>query len=216
MLEPGGLYYPNRIARSFFVAMDDVMGQHGLSTLLHLADMEAYIGNPPPDNLARQFDFAAIAALNQALEEMYGARGGRGMALRIGRASFAYGLKHFGVLRGMSDPVFRALPLNKQVIYGLNGLAAVFSNFSDQTSRMEQDDDTLHFMSDVCAFAWGRTADKPVCHMMVGLLQEGLRWATNGYEFYVREIACRASGNDECIFHINKQAIGEQPHPGVL
>jgi predicted hydrocarbon binding protein len=217
VLEPGGFYYPNRIARSFFVAMEDVMGQHGLSTLLNLADMEAYIDNPPPDNLERQFDFAAVAALNQALEDMYGARGGRGMALRIGRASFSYGLKHFGLLRGMSDPVFRALPIDKQVAYGLHGLAAVFSNFSDQASRIsEADDGDSHYFITQSPFAFGRTADRPVCHMMVGLLQEGLRWATNGYEFYVREQTCLATGGDECVFRINKHAIGQQPHTGML
>ncbi len=75
MLEPSGYYYPNRIARAFFAAMDDVMGQHGLSALLTLAHLDHYLENLPPDDLQRQFDFSAIAAMNVALEEMYGVRG---------------------------------------------------------------------------------------------------------------------------------------------
>ena len=148
------------------------MGQHGLSTLLDLAGMEAYNTNLPPDNLERQFDFAEVAALNIALEEMYGARGGRGMALRIGQSSFARGLKGFGAMRAVAAPAFRALPLNKRVDYGLRGLAGVLTNFSDQTSFVETESNTLMFTSDISPFSWGRAADRPVCHMMVGMILE--------------------------------------------
>lgn len=209
MLESSGLYYPNRIARAFFTAMDDVMGQHGLSTLLSLAELNKYIKQPPPDTLDREFDFAAMAALNQALEEMYGARGGRGMALRIGRASFAQGLKRFGVMRGIADPAFQILPLEDRIDLGLQGLASVFTNFTDQACTVHHDGGSFLFYTDQCAMAWGRVADKPVCHAMVGIIQECLRWASNGYEFYVREIACRATGSEQCIFRVNKTAIGE-------
>jgi len=36
----------------------------------------------------------------RGLETVYGARGGRGIALRIGRATFSMGLKNFGALAG--------------------------------------------------------------------------------------------------------------------
>lgn len=209
MLEPSGLYYPNRIARSFFVAMDDVMGQNGLKILLELAAMHDFVDVLPPDNLERDFDFAYIAAINAGLEAMYGALGGRGIALRIGRASFSYGLKNFGMMRGMADPTFRALPLEKQVHYGMRGLASLLTHFTDQQSSVENFEDVLQFRSHVSPFAWNRVSSKPVCHMMVGIIQECLRWASNGYVFYVRETACRAAGHHECVFQVNKRAIGE-------
>lgn len=204
-----GLYYPNRIARALFVAMEDVMGQHGMSTLLELAMLEQYKDAPPPDNLNREFDFAAIAAISIALEQMYGTRGGRGMALRVGRASFAGGIKRFGVMKGIGDPAFRALPLQQRVEFGLRGLASVFTNFSDQTSTVEQAGQALLFRVEESPFAWGRSSDKPVCHAMVGIILECLSWASNGYEFYVREVSCRATGASACVFKINKTAIGE-------
>ncbi len=212
MLEPSGLYYPNRLANAFFVAMEDVMGRHGLGALLTLAELEHYIQAPPPNNLDRQFDFAAIAAFSQALEEMYGERGGRGMALRIGRASFALGIKRFGAMRGIADPAFRALPLQHRVQLGLQALAAIFTNFSDQNSSVEDVGNAYLFKVDVSPFAWGRTADKPVCHALTGIIQECLRWASNGYEFYVQETACRAMGHDQCLFRVNKAAIGQDGH----
>lgn len=208
---PSGLYYPNRIAHALFSAMDDVMGQHGLSALLEIAHLEQYAKNPPPDNLEREFDFAAVAALNIALEEMYGVRGGRGIALRIGQATFARGLKDFGVMRAASDPAYRALSVERRAQYGLQGLVALFTNFSDQRSHLEEDARTFHFIIENSPYTWERQAEKPVCHMMGGMLIESLRWSSNGYEFYVREVACRAAGSPECVFHIHRTPMSSSP-----
>lgn len=210
MQEPSGLYYPNRIARAFFSAMDDVMGPNGLSSLLSIVQMEAHLNHPPPDDLKRQFDFASIAAINEALEEMYGIRGGRGMALRIGQSAFARGLKNFGAMQAVAHPAFRNLALPKRIDYGLQGLASILTNFSDQNSHVENNGDALLFVSDVSPFSWNRTSDKPVCHMMGGIILECLRWSSNGYEFYVREVECRANGHEHCMFRVNKSAIGER------
>lgn len=208
--KPSGLHYPNRIARAFFAAMNDVMGPNGLSSLLKIARMETYLNSPPPDDLQRIFDFSEIAALSTALEEMYGSRGGRGMALRIGQSAFARGMKDFGVMRAVNDPAFRNLNLDKRIDYGLQGLAAIMTNFSDQASHVENHGNALLFISEISPFAWGRTAEKPVCHMMSGIILECLRWSSNGYEFYVREVECTATGSDHCTFRINKSAIGER------
>jgi hypothetical protein len=209
VLEPSGQYYPNRIARYFFQAMDDVMGQGGLNMLLKLAGLESYTGKVPPDDLKREFDFASMSALNAALEEMYGPRGGRGMALRIGRACFSQGIKKFGALAGVKDPAFRALPLNERCHLGLQALVIVFNKFSDQRSSLEEDGETFRFTVENSPMAWGRKADKPVCHALVGILQENMRWSSNGYEYYVVESACRACQGKVCVFTINKTPIGQ-------
>jgi predicted hydrocarbon binding protein len=208
VLEPSGLYYPNRFARLFFLAMEDVMGKHGLNSVLSIANLDAYIDQPPPDNMARQFDFAYMAALSEALENMYGTRGGRGIALRIGRAAFSMGMKNFGALAGMSDPAFQRLPIEKRVDVGVKALAAVFTGFSDQETFVEDHGDHYLVIVENSPMAWGRTAESPVCHALAGMIQEGLRWSTHGSEFHVREIACRATGADECVFQVNKKSIG--------
>ncbi|MBC8099513.1 MAG: 4-vinyl reductase [Armatimonadetes bacterium] len=194
-----------------FTAMEDVMGTGGLNTLLSLAGLDAYIAQPPPNTLGRQFDFVCIAALNQALEDMYGARGGRGMALRVGRACFARGMKNFGAMAGMTDPAFVALPLPTRARLGLDALAAIFTNFSDQYSTVADQADYLVFTTEVSPMAWGRSSDKPVCHMLTGMIQESLRWASDGYEFHAQEIACRAAGDAACVFRVSKKPMGQMP-----
>lgn len=186
------------------------MGKHGLSALLQLSNLTQFEQHLPDDDLNRTFDFAYLSALNVGLEEMYGQRGGRGMALRIGSAAFAQGLKNFGALRGLGDGAFRARPLEQRTELGLRALSHVLTNFTDQTSRVVVEPQSYLFVCEYCPFAYGRVSDKPVCHTMVGMVQECMRWASNGYEFYVREIACRACGDHECVFRINKLPIGEK------
>lgn len=209
MVEQSGLYYPNRFARWIFLAMRDVMGMNGLNALLSLATLENYMEDFPPDDLARQFDFAYIAAMSEALENMYGTRGGRGMALRIGRASFSQGMKTFGAFAGMTTPSFKALPLDQQVQLGVQVLVNVFNNFSDQDTSLEDKGDFFNIEIVNSPMVWGRTTDRPACHALVGICQESLRWASVGHEFHVQEIACRATGSEQCVFKVNKHPIGQ-------
>jgi bacteriochlorophyll 4-vinyl reductase len=206
--EKSGLFYPNKIARIYIAAMEDVMGKNGLNAILNLAGLTSYIDNYPPDNLERQFDFADFTALNAALEDMYGPRGGRGLALRAGRACFSQGLKNFGALAGVGDLAFKVLPLGAKLKMGLPAMATIFTNFSDQVSEVSEHDDHYTYTIKKCPVCFGRKADKPVCHAAVGLLQEGLRWVSGGHEFRVVESECHAAGADNCVFVIYKEPIG--------
>lgn len=184
------------------------MGKHGLDTILSMAALESYTGQLPPDNLARQFDFAYLAAISEALEDMYGTRGGRGIALRIGRATFDKGLNTFGALSGMAHPAFQRLPLAERSRLGVAALAAVFSKFSDQQVTVETLDDHFRMTVDPSPMAWGRTTEKPVCHAVAGMIQGGLRWASGGHEYHVQEMSCRAAGGEVCVFKVNRNPIG--------
>ncbi len=202
-----GLYYPNKIARIYLQAMEEVMGKNGLNAVLNMAKLPEYIQAYPPDNLDREFDFADYAALNQALDDIYGPRGGRGLALRAGRASFSRGLKNFGALAGVGDLAFRVLPLTAKLKIGIPAMARIFTQFSDQTSTVEEFSDHYIYIIHKCPVCWSRRGDKPLCHAAVGLLQEGLRWVSGGHEFKVDEISCIAVGDPTCIFHINKEPV---------
>ncbi len=194
------LYYPNRFVYYLLRAMEEVMGKHGLDETLSVAHVET----EPPDTLDREYPFERIAALNTALDEMYGPRGGRGMALRAGRAWFAQGMKGFGALSGIGDPAFRRLSVNDRVRLALQAQAEIFTRFSDQNSHVETDGDSLRFVIEASPFAWGLQTEKPICHPLVGLLQECARWASNGRDYAVRETHCIACGDPVCIIVINQ------------
>ncbi|WP_299029354.1 4-vinyl reductase [uncultured Thermanaerothrix sp.] len=203
-----GYYYPNKIARIALLALEDVMGKNGVNAILNLANLQHLIDNYPPDNLERQFDFADFSAINGALEEMYGPRGGRGLALRAGRATFQDGLRHFGALAGVGDLAFKVLPLQAKLRIGLPAMAKIFSTTSDQYSTVEEKDTHFIYTIHRCPVCWGRKSDRPDCYMAVGLLQEGLKWVSGGQEFRVNESKCVAMGDPVCEFVIFKEPIG--------
>lgn len=203
-----GYYYPNKFARLTIEAMEDVMGKNGLNAILNLSGLPEVIDNYPPDNLEKEFDFADFTALNIALEEMYGPRGGRGLALRAGRAIFAGGLRAFGALAGVGDLAFKVLPMNAKLKIGVPAMANIFSQFSDQISNVyDEGSDTIIYTMERCALCWDRQADRAVCFMGQGLLQEGLRWVSGGSEFKVDLDTCIAKGDDMGRFKIYKEPI---------
>ena len=99
-LQKSGLYYPNKFGLITIKSLEEVMGKNGLNAILNLGSLNHYVENYPPDNLDKGFDFSELSAIGSALEEMYGPRGGRGLALRAGRATFSDALRNFGALAG--------------------------------------------------------------------------------------------------------------------
>ncbi len=206
-IEKCGLYYPNRIALIYLEAMEDVMGRNGLVAALRIAGLEELIDNYPPSNLDKAFDFADYSGINGALEEIYGPRGGRGLALRAGRASFARGLRDFGALAGVGSAAFKILPLSTKLKIGVPSMAKIFTQFSDQHSTVEDVGEDYLYHIHKCPVCWGRQADRTICFAAVGLLQEGLKWVSGGREFRVEETQCVAAGAELCSFRIQKEPI---------
>lgn len=203
-----GLYYPNRFGLITIKALEDVMGKNGLNALLNLVNMGKLINNYPPANLKKEFDFSNYSRINYALEETYGPRGGRGLALRAGRATFADALKNFGAMAGVGSAAFQVLALNQKLKIGVNAMAKIFSTISDQETRVKEFESEFHYTIHKCPVCWGRSGEnRSVCFIAIGLLQEGLKWVSGGKEFRVNESHCFAKGDDKCNFVIQKQPI---------
>lgn len=203
-----GYYYPNKAGLIIIKSLTNVMGKNGVNAILNLAHLGNLIENSPPDNLGREFDFADVSAINQSLEEMYGPRGGRGLALRAGRATFADVLRNFGALAGAGDLAFRVLPLLTKMRIGIPTMAKIFSQVSDQYSTAVEAETAFIYTIHRCPVCWGRSnLNKPVCYIAVGLLQEGLKWLSGGSEFRVNESKCIAMGDPTCEFIIQKTPI---------
>jgi predicted hydrocarbon binding protein len=201
-------YYANKIARITLQALEEVMGKNGLNAILNLAHLPHLIDHFPPDNLEREFNFADFSAFNLALEEMYGPRGGRGLALRAGRAAFADALRNFGALAGAGDLAFKVLPLQAKMRIGIPAMAKIFSQISDQHSTVQERENEFIYTIHRCPVCWGRrNSDKPVCFVATGLLQEGLKWLSGGNEFRVNESQCVAMNHPVCEFVIQKTPL---------
>jgi len=204
---PGAYYYPNRMGRMMLESMEEVVGHSGLNAVLARAGLGDLVGNFPPANAEREFSFETISALQSTLEEIYGPRGGGGLALRSGRVCFKYGLRGFGLEMGLTDTAFRLLPWTAKLKMGGQALAALFNDQTDQRVRIEETEQAWLWVIERCPLCWGRHTDAPVCHLAVGLLQESLYWLSGGKIFEIQETQCVAHGDPACVIEIARTPL---------
>lgn len=185
-------------------AADEILGCGGGSALVpRIAGSESL----SLSNLDSLSSFEQLGALQRSLERTYGARAGRGLALRIGRSCFKYALYEFGEQLGLTSIAFRLRPMPERVQHALESLANLFTKTFHQSVRLEADDQSLRWVMERCSFCKGRANEEDAdglgaCLLVVGLLQEMLYWVSGGRTFLVEETECVASGGRTCTITI--------------
>ena len=200
-------YYPNRMGRVLLQATEDVLGRGGLLALMQTVGLGHYANSLPANNLDKKFPFEEVSALMQGFDLMYGPRSGRGIALRVGRVTFRYGLSEFGPVLGIADLGVHLLPWSLKLERGATSFAELFNQFSDQVVRLEDTPDVLYWHIERCPLCWGRTLTEPRCFVAAGLLQEALLWLSGGKMYHVEQTTCHAMGDDTCTFVIEKKPL---------
>ncbi len=200
-------FFPSKMGRIILLAMEDVMGRNGVNAVLNLARLQRYIGNYPPNNFTKEFAFDEVGQLLQALDEMYGPRGGRGLARRAGQSCFKFAVRDFGPMLGVADLTFRILPLGMKLRVGFEVMAQTFNKFTDHLVRLGEDDQYFQWIIERCGACWGRKTDSPCCHLAVGILEEGLYWVSGGKNFYVEEVSCIAAGDSTCTILVSRRPL---------
>lgn len=195
---------PNKLARIVLLALEEVLGRNGLNAVLNLARLPHFIAHYPPADFTDGVEFAQISGLLAAIDEMYGPRGGRMLALRAGRTCFKHGIKDFGGLVGLGDLLFRILPLNLRARLGLEVVVEILNRYSDHLVSLHQEEDAYFVVAERCGACWERRTTYPACALVVGLLQEGLYWISGGHLFAVEETTCMAMGDATCTFRVDK------------
>ncbi len=197
------LYYPQKMGRIIFLGMEEVIGKSGVDSILQLASLEELVQQRPTARADKTFNFETVSLIQTTLEKKFGPRGGRGLALRAGRATFKYGLKEYGSMLGLTEMAFRLLPLSTKLHTGARTFADLFNKHTDQKVRVEEKDNQILWHIEQCPLCWGRKAEEPVCHLAVGLLQEALYWLSGGKVFNLEETACIARGDEACTITID-------------
>jgi predicted hydrocarbon binding protein len=187
--------------------MEEIMGGHGVNATLNLAGLHHLVNNYPPDNLEPGFTFNELSAIQQTLDDMYGERGGRGLALRAGRETWKYALKDFMPVLGITDLAMRMLPLGIKIKIGLDVFAETFNKFTDQRVRLGETENHFLWIIERCPICWQRKSPTPCCHLAIGLLEQALDWVSRGKRFRVEQISCIASGDETCTMTISKKPI---------
>jgi predicted hydrocarbon binding protein len=197
-------FYPNRMGRIIFLAMEEILGQSGTNAVLNLANLSEFIKNYPADDPQRAFPFVVIGRLQAAMEAYYGKHGGQGAALRIGRVCFQTGRRMYSPQLSLGSLAFRLMPLQTRLQVGANRLAEIFNQQTDQKIHLEFKDEVILWKTNNCPLCWERQTESPACHLTVGFLQEALDWISSGKYFSVNEISCMANGASACTIAIHR------------
>ena len=201
-----GLHYPNKIGRLCLLSLEEVMGRNGVKALLRLGGLNEYVDEYPPNDLKKEFPFEAIAALETALQTMYGPRGARGLELRAGRVAFTLGLKEFGPLLGMADLALKLMPVTMKLKIVLNATAQTFDRFSDQASHVEEERTKFvyHITKDPSSL---RSDPGLNFYIARGILEEATAWVSGGRRFSVEQVSSIAMGAPTTSFEILKEPL---------
>ncbi len=193
----------NTLVRQALVAAQEVMGEHGLNTVLRTAGLGRFVDNLPPDDLEPGINTSEYARLNEAIESFYG-RGGRGMLRRIGRASFQYAVREQSALLGLASVALKLLPPRQRIRFILNSMVGALKKTNPQVDAwVDETAGRLAYYERTCAVCYGRKSVQPICYLYVGSIGEAVRWAT-GTEYDIRETHCVARGDAYCRFEVGE------------
>jgi len=187
--------------------MKEVIGQTGVQAILNLAQREQVLSARFKLDDPRGMLFKDLAALQLILEATYGPRGGRGVALRAGRAAFGHLLRQTAEQIVLTDMDYRLLPTPQRILTGLQKLAALTAASCAQSVEVVETTSTWLWRMPLCPECSHRQSTEPVCHFVVGLLQEYMAWANGGRFHHVEELECRANGGAACVFSIDRQPL---------
>ena len=194
-------HIPNRFGRFLLMALEQSLGTPGFQAVLGRAGLR-HLAAYPADNLERGFPVNLIPRLMTALEEMYGVGKGRELAFQTGRACFRLGMPEFGFLIDLAGLLFPLLPTRTRARVGLETLAEMLNRFADGDIRVLREGDHLVWVMDSCGVCAGRATTAPCCHLMAGLVQETVQWATGKDSVKVTEVVCAAAGGPRCEMEI--------------
>jgi predicted hydrocarbon binding protein len=204
---PDDRMMPNDALRILFLSIEEVMGKDGMRAALHGGKLDRYIDKYPPRNLDLEVKFSEYGAVEQAVEEFYGARGARAMLLRVGRATFNYGIKEQSAVLSLAGEALKAMPLptTAKMKLLLEQMVAAVNKTVNQPAALEEDAESFTWVVSHCMCLYRPKHASHCCFVTLGGLSEATRWLTDK-QYGVQETACMNVGADACRFRISKTA----------
>ena len=201
MSDSTGRKLPNARVRRVMLAIQEVMGRSGLTTVVRQAGLPRYAAELPPSNTQTVMTAAEYAALMQAIENYYG-RGARGTLTRIGYAAFNLLLKSQPLSARFYKLLFLVLPPQSRQLTALRVLARDMAAPAGQVTA-HRDDRRVVLVDHEGDAAFSRQRDSEVCWVTLGQIQAALKWST-GSDYDVVEESCKAKGAPACRFEIGE------------
>jgi predicted hydrocarbon binding protein len=196
-----------QIGQIIYEGIEEIVGKTDSGLLFKLANISLPDTNHEAAVSNKRLAYRNLSTLLKVIEDTYGHKGGQGIALRAGRASFKKVIRMYGQQMGFSKLDYRLLPTPARLKTGLHALAKTVSDLCEEPIRVLEDQGAWYWEIEHSPWCWERHSEEVTCHFTVGLVQEYLSWASAGKFYNVVETMCAAAGQEYCAIQINKQAI---------
>ena len=179
----------------------EIIGQAGVNAVVNRAQLLYAEG---PVNCGNA---ASVIHIQSALEELYGQRGGQGVALRAGRSGFNHLLRAEGKEMGLTDTNYRMLPSQARIFVGLQLLAQKLSAMIDRSVQVEEKEKYWLWRMENEVQQGSEGVAKNRCFFIMGFLQEYLMWASGGKYHNVQEVAQADETGKVCLIRLEKNSL---------
>jgi len=195
-------FIPNSIMHITLTAVKDIVGANGLNTILNNADLNKYRDNFPPNDEKLEVPGVEFATIIGSIIDIFGEKGARPILYNAGRKGFQVTLEKNPAMFGLVGVGLKLLTKRKRLekifTIGAEGTNKVFG----ENQRFYVSDEGFVCELFDCYWCKGLKSDGPICFGEVGLDAEVAKWAS-GEEHEVKEVLCRAKGDDVCKFVIS-------------
>jgi len=179
----------------------EIIGQAGVNAVVNRAQIlyaeDAVAGTQT----------TGVGHIQTALEELYGQRGGQGVAIRSGRVSFNYLLRVEGKELGLMETNFRMLPGQARIYVGLQLLAQRLADMVKRSVVVEEKETCWMWRMDNEPHLDNSRVAKNRCFFIIGFLQEYLMWASGGKYHSVQEVSGGEKMSDVCLIQLEKDSL---------
>jgi predicted hydrocarbon binding protein len=191
--------YASEIAvRTTIDSFEEILGTNGKNSILTYAGLARYVTDPPGYGEERTLDPTIPALLHTAAHDILGSNGSRALFHRAGRRLITVGIE-----KSPTAAVFVEKIRDDPEVY----LKAVLDYLCYQSAQTgascTQRQDRFEVSLPKCDVCVGLREKEPYCHFWKGMLEEVVSHDPR-FRYMVREVKCRAMGDESCIFHIDK------------
>lgn len=198
----------NFVMRIYLSTIENIVGYHGLKSILNYAHLEKYIDSMPPNNDRLEIPLKDLQIIFHSLYELFGQKGLRGLQLRVGRENARVGIEGRSSLAKPLMIAARLVPETRRMHLLLQKLVEQSNQVytfqvGELPVELREDEDHFLIIHKDRFESDGITSDIPVCNLFVGNIQYAVEWIT-GHPHKVEEIECRAMGHSADVFRIEK------------
>ncbi len=196
----------NSIMRLALHATEETLGKSGLNAVLHVAVLDRYIDQLPPNDNKLTTPGGDFAALLAGIMRMYGEHAARGIFRRWG-AAFGYGGVHSRPTAKLLKPMLNLLPRPRRTYTILEALVREADHArGEPVHHLREETSAFVVTFDDCLYCYSLQAAEPICLTLTATIETVLKWGT-GRDYAVSETTCRACGDEVCAFVVDKQPL---------